>query len=99
MHHDQPYVGTVGFLIEADCQQDISAASNPHFLVRKPSGATGIWTATITTIDEQTRYLRHATEEGELNEAGDYRIHACFTLGDWQGPGEAGTLTVRALYA
>jgi len=99
MEHDQPYVGTIGFVIEADCQQDISAATDPCFLVRKPSGATATWTATITTIDGEVRALRHATGEGDLNEVGEYRIHAWFTLGDWKGPGEVGTLHVRALYA
>lgn len=99
MEQRQPYVGTVGFVIDADCRQDISAATNPYFLVRKPSGATGVWTAAITTIDEATRFLRHTTVAGELNEVGDYKIHACLTLGDWSGPGEVGTLTVRALYS
>jgi len=99
MEQHQPYVGTVGFVIDADCRQDISAATNPYFLVRKPSGATGVWTAAITTIDEATRFLRHTTVAGELNEVGDYKIHACLTLDGWSGPGEVGTLTVRALYS
>jgi len=99
MEQRQPYVGTVGFVIDADCRQDISAATNPYFLVRKPSGATGVWTAAITTIDEATRFLRHTTVAGELNEVGDYKIHACLTLDGWSGPGEVGTLTVRALYS
>lgn len=99
MQHDHPYVGTVGFCIEADCQQDISTATDPFFLVKKPSGATATWTASLTSIDGETRYLRHVTENGELNEVGDYKIHACLTLGGWKGPGEVGILQVRPLYA
>lgn len=99
MELQQPYVGTVGFVIEADCRQDLSAATDPSFLVRKPSGATAVWSAAITTVDGETRFLRHATVAGELNEVGEYKLHACLTLGDWSGPGEVGTLTVRALYS
>ena len=99
MPTDQPYVGTVGFVIEADCLQDLSAATDARFLVRKPSGATTVWPATVTTLDGATRYLRHTTTAGDLNEVGCYALHACLTLEDWQGPGEVGFLTVRALYS
>lgn len=99
MPYDQPYVGTIGFVIEADCRQDIATATNTRFLVRKPSGATAVWSAEIATIDGETHFLRHTTVAGDLNEAGEYAIHAFLTLGGWQGPGAIGTLTVRALFS
>jgi hypothetical protein len=99
----QPYVGTVGFLIEADCGQDIANATNLSFRVRKPTGTDVVWSendgVTAFAIDGVTRGIKYATKAGDFNEAGVYRIHACLTLGDWTGAGEVGTLTVRELFA
>jgi hypothetical protein len=95
----RPYRGTVGFLVEADCRQDLTGATNPYFLVKKPSGQETTWDAVVTTIDGKTHYLRYPTKAGDLNEAGPYRIHAHFTLGGWTGPGEVGTLHVRDLFS
>lgn len=95
----RPYVNTVGFLIEADCGQDISGATNTLFRVRKPSGVEKTWTASSFAIDGTTRGLRYATTSGDLNEPGVYKIHTQFSLGDWTGTGEVGTLLVRELFS
>lgn len=96
----QPYVGTVGFLVEADCGQDITGATNLFFRVRKPSGAEETWSATPCAIDGvANRGLQHPTTASDLNEPGEYRLHACLTLGDWTGPGEVGRLLVRELFS
>lgn len=96
---DRPYINTVGFLVEADCGQDISGAVDTVFLVRKPSGVEVAWTASPCAIDGVTRGLRYVTRAGDLNEPGPYKIHAQFSLGDWAGPGEVGTLVVRELFS
>lgn len=99
---DKPYVGTVGFSIEADCKQDISTATDISFHIRKPSGeeitrssSDGV---SLFDIDGTTSGARYATKSGDLSESGQYKIHLFLTLGDWSGPGEVGTLTVRQLY-
>jgi hypothetical protein len=97
----RPYVGTVGFLVEADCRQDISGATSLSFWVRKPLGGEVAWDAGIASfaIDGVTRGVRYATRPGDLNEPGVYKIHVRFTLGDWTGAGEVGSLTVRELFS
>lgn len=95
-----PYVNTVGFLIEADCGQNITGATDPVFRVKKPvSGTIVRWTATPFAIDGVTQGLKYATKIGDLNEPGIYKIHAQFSLGDWIGTGEVGNLTVRELFS
>jgi len=99
---DKPYVGTVGFAIEADCKQDISTATGISFHIRKPSGEEITRSSddgvSLFDIDGTTRCVRYATKSGDLSEPGQYKIHLFLTLGDWSGPGEVGTLTVRPLY-
>lgn len=93
------HVGDTGLEILADCQEDISQALDPVFLVRNPSGAISTWPATITTIDGETRCLQYFTQSGDLREPGHYTIHPRFTLGGWTGVGQAGTFEVKALFA
>ena len=93
------HVGDTGLEILADCQQDISTATNITFLVRKPSGATTTWAATKTTLDGETRLVRYLTVAGDLNEPGIYTIHPHLTLGAWTGAGKMGTFEVKALFS
>jgi hypothetical protein len=100
----RPYANTVGFLIEADCKQDISDATSLSFRVRKPvSGTEVTWSESdgvmTFAIDGVTRGLKYTTKAGDLNEPGTYKVHAYLTLGDWTGPGEVGTLAVRELFS
>jgi len=100
---DKPYVGTVGFLIEADCKQDIASATNYSFRIRKPAGdevVRGISDGvTLFEIDGVVRGVKYATKEGDFSEPGQYKIHLFLTLGNWSGPGEVGVLTVRPLFS
>ena len=93
------HVGDTGLEILADCQQDISAATNMTFLVRKPSGATTTWAATKATLDGETRLVRYLTVTGDLNEPGVYTIHPHLTLGAWTGVGKVGSFEVKALFS
>ena len=93
------HVGDTGLDILADCQEDISQAVNPVFLVRSPSGTVNTWPANITTLNGETRYLQYATRSGDLREPGIYTLHPRFTLGEWTGEGQAGTFEVKALFA
>ncbi len=86
------YVGEVGLEVKAFIgdDEDISAASDVKFLVRKPDGTTTEWAAEpiINDGDDGAYYIRHITEAGDLDQAGTYRLQASFTLGSWTGPGE-----------
>ena len=93
------HVGDTGLEILADCQEDISQAINPVFLVRAPSGTVSTWPAATKTVNGETRYLQYLTRCGDLREPGTYTIHPRFTLGDWTGAGQAGTFEVKALFA
>lgn len=93
------HVGDTGLEILADCLQDISAATNITFLVRKPSGATTAWAAAKTTLDGETRYIHYLTVAGDLNEPGIYTIHPHLTLGAWTGAGKAAEFEIKALFS
>lgn len=96
-----PHVGEVGHSVDVSLGQDISAATNPRFVVRKPSGTVIVWTATpFADAAGVVSGLRHVATAADLNEAGVYKIHPYLTLGDWTGPaGDVIDLTVRPLFA
>jgi hypothetical protein len=96
---ETPYIGTDGYLIEYDAGMDLSAATNPYFLVKKPSsGTTVTWPAAIVAIDGKTHFMRYVAKAGDLDEPGVYKIHAHYTLGEWSGPVPTYDLNVKALF-
>jgi len=87
------YVGEIGLEIKAFVgdSEDISAATDVKFLVKKPDGTETEWAATAHTEDGDNGayYIIHTTESGDLDQAGTYRLQAYFTLGSWTGLGES----------
>ena len=84
------YVDDIGVDIIVDCGEDISTADPIALLYRKPDGTTGTWTPEIYADN----YLKYTVEDGDLAQAGKYRVQASLTLGDWTGKGESDTFAV-----
>lgn len=79
------YVGEIGLEMLVLCSsEDISAASSPSLKVRKPDGTEVVWNGTV--VDKY--YIRYITQEGDLDQAGTYKIHSYFALAEWSGLGE-----------
>ena len=85
------YKNTVGAAIKLNCGQDITSATSTTIEVRKPDGSEVSWPATIV---ESTK-LQYVTQEGDLDQAGDYRLQPKLTIGDWTGRGDTAVLKIR----
>jgi hypothetical protein len=95
-----PYVGEIGRCIKVDCQTDLASATDPYFLVLKPSGVVVVWTSSTFAINGVVRGLLYPTKAKDLNEPGVYKIHPVLTLGDWTGPvSDVILMTVRSRFA
>ena len=85
------YVGTTGTEILLNTGSDISGATVTEMLVKKPSGATVTWTATILTGDPDLPdnvYLKYVVQAGDWDEEGEWEIQADVELPSWSGPGD-----------
>ena len=94
---DKVFVGDVGTAIILDCGEDVSGGSNPRIAYQKPSyesGASGEWVAEVY----QSNYLKYVTVDGDLDEAGDYRVQAKLTLSGWTGRGETALFKVYGVF-
>lgn len=91
---DKVYVGDYGTVISVDCGEDISTATVTELKVQKPGGDTVTWTASIYGTD----YLRYIIQDGDLDEAGVWKVQAAVTLPSWKGLGETDTFTVFEAY-
>jgi hypothetical protein len=80
----------IGTIIEINLQENISAATNLKYKVKKPNGVEVDWTPTLYG----TNYLRYPVIAGDLNLTGIYYIQPYMTLGGWTGRGDTVDLTV-----
>ncbi|EFL52811.1 conserved hypothetical protein [Solidesulfovibrio fructosivorans JJ]] len=96
---DAIYQGDAGLRIVLDCGRDITAATAPAIMVRKPDGSTARWQAAITTEDGETRFLTYVVRDGDLAQSGAYRLQASLSLGDWSGRGKTALLAVLPPFA
>ena len=93
------YVGDVGLAIVLNLAKegevmDITGATGTKMLVKKPDGTTVEWDADVLTVSGETKYLRHYTVAGDLDQKGRYRIQAYLTISGWTGRGETNTFRV-----
>jgi hypothetical protein len=92
---DKVYVGDAGTAIEIDVQEDISAATNIKFNVKKGEGTIVQW---IPTLLPDNRTLRYITKADDLNVPWDYKIQVSLTLGSWTGKCETVSFRVYSPY-
>ncbi len=85
------FVGDVGTIIYVNVREDISAASIMQLKVFKPvSGREVIWDGVL----EGTTKIKYIVQEGDFNEAGEYKVQAYVELPAWRGRGETATFRV-----
>lgn len=68
--------------IRLDTLTDLSSATTKKILYKKPSGATGEWTA---TADSQT--LVYEVQAGDIDEAGTWEFQSSIVVGGRTGLG------------
>jgi hypothetical protein len=88
------YIGDIGTLISVNMGEDISAAEDVVFKVKKPDNTEVEWAAEIGDDD----VLEYTVAEGDLDQAGVYYINPHLTLGDWTGSGDTVKFTVLNKY-
>jgi hypothetical protein len=87
------YVNEKGIKIICNCNNDISNATNYGIRVKKPDGTTDEWDAEIV---EGTK-LVHKTVEGDLDQAGTYKVQPKLDIPDVElvdGKGDTGTFVI-----
>lgn len=89
------YIGEIGTVITVDCGEDISAATNTKFKVKKPDGTEIEWSASIYN----TNYLQYTTINSDLNQYGEYIIQSSLTISGWTGLGDADSFIIYNEYA
>jgi hypothetical protein len=77
--------GDYGTRISIDVNENVSAATVTRIYYKKPSGATGYWTATKDT--ENTDIIYYDTQSGNIDEAGIWEFQPYFEIGSWKGRG------------
>lgn len=92
------YVGDIGTEIILDCGMDLTGATGVVIHVRKPDGTVESWSAALYTIDGDQNYIKYTVVEGDLDQAGSYRVQAGLTLSGWTGRGETATFEVGAAF-
>ena len=89
------YVGDIGKVVNVYCKSVITEITGIALEIRKPDGTEVSWDASIYG----TKYVRSVTQEGDLDQAGTYRLQISFTLGECSGLSETGLFEVYAPFA
>jgi predicted acyltransferase (DUF342 family) len=95
MANNKIYLGDIGTLILVNMGEDISAAEDIVFLVKKPNNSEVEWDAEIGDDDNVLEYI---VEDGDLDQAGVYYINPSLKLGEWIGLGDTVKFTVLDKY-
>jgi hypothetical protein len=94
------YVGDVGTFIIVDTKVDLTGALSLSFRVRKPDGTEVTWTPVILHTVDFKKYLRYEVQEGDFDQAGEYKLQAYAQVPEdgiyWEGRGETASFVVYA---
>lgn len=81
MSKDTIYVGTDGFPIGIDTKVNLTGATRYVFEVRKPHGDIVFWQPSRVERKGILSGLLYYTQPDDLDQAGDYSIHAVLDIG------------------
>mgnify|MGYP006279449747 CR=1 FL=1 len=84
------YVGDIGAILRLTSSVDLSAATSAAIKYRKPSGATGEWSATIY----DSTGVQYVVQDGDLDESGQWTLQGYVTMPGWSGHSKAVRVTV-----
>lgn len=88
------FVGDVGTIIELDVGTDVTAATRMEIRATKPDGTKVAWTASLAS--GETTVIAYVTQDGDLDQAGAWKLQAYVELPGWKGRGEIAVLDVHA---
>jgi hypothetical protein len=92
------YKGDIGVQIDVQTNTDLTTATTKTLKIRKPSGTTADWTATVIG-SASLGNLRYTTVSGDFDEVGEYRMQAYVELSSGQKfYGDVDTFTVYDTY-
>jgi hypothetical protein len=75
--------GDIGTAIDCNMRINISTATVLQVKYKKPSGAAGVWTGTLTG----TESVRFVTILNSIDEAGYWSIQPYIEMATWKGHG------------
>ena len=84
------FVGDIGTVITIDVGVDISSGSAYKIVYRKPSGATGVWTGSLSG----TTAVTYTVLTGDFDEEGDWKFQAHVVLPAWEGYSATETVAI-----
>ena len=91
-----PYIGDYGFAIKISIDTDDTLNIQSAVMkVRKPSGATAEWSADFDVVDANTVTVSHTVQQGELDEAGLWKVQAVITYVDGTQHAETAEFVVK----
>lgn len=70
------YKGQSLLTITLDCGTTVTSATTARILYRKPSGATGFWTATASGTE-----LSYTLVNGDIDESGTWQLQGYTVIG------------------
>jgi len=83
--------GDIGTVITIDAGEDLTSADDVKVYVRKPRASSTVeWSPTVSGSD-----VIVTTTDGDLSEAGTYKIQVWADLTTWSGYSEIMTLEVE----
>ena len=91
---DKSYVRDIGTILEVDCGIDISAATTHNLMIQKPD----LTAVELVGIVYNSNYIRYTTIDGDLDQAGVYRIQSKIVISAWEGLGETAKLRIYDPY-
>lgn len=91
---DKSYVGDIGTILEVDCGVDISASTTHNLMVQKPD----LTTVELVGVIHNVNFIRYTTIDGDLDQAGVYRIQSKIVISAWEGLGETAKLRIYDPY-
>lgn len=95
--------GTTGRAIELDTKIDLTPFGGPgatvQYLVQRPDRSVTVWAASFKDSNPSNGVLTHTLETGDVDQDGDYLLHANVDDGEGQNLiGELYVLRVLDLY-
>jgi len=89
------YTGDTGTIVRLDTLTDITTATSLVIKVKKPSGVSATWVATL----EGTTVLKYISVNGDFNESGTYKMQPQVVMPGFTGSGDITQVQVDSTLA
>ena len=89
------YTGDIGTIVRLDTLTDITTSTSLVIKVKKPSGASATWVASL----EGTTVLKYISVLGDFNESGTYKLQPLVVMPGFTGSGDITQVQVDSTLA